>query len=75
MLPAECVKIGLNRRPLALPKNPTPVTCKQLAGEDPPLYRLRVDDYRILYQAEDDVLLFLIVHVGHRKNVYRFLKK
>ncbi len=38
----------------------------QLAG----LWRYRVTDYRILCQIKDDVLLVLVVSVGHRKNVY-----
>ncbi len=34
------------------------------------LYRLRVGDYRVVYQRKDDVLLILIVRIGHRKEVY-----
>jgi mRNA interferase RelE/StbE len=37
------------------------------------LYRLRVGDYRIVYQIEDDRLVVLIVRVGNRKEVYRGL--
>ena len=60
---------------MGLAENPPPLNSKQLAGEDPPLYRDRVGDYRILYQVENDVLVVLVVHVGHRKDVYRFLKR
>jgi mRNA interferase RelE/StbE len=38
----------------------------QLVG----LWRYRVRDYRILCQIKNDVLLVLVVSVGHRKNVY-----
>ena len=65
----------LDQALLSLAVNPVPAGSKQLVGEDPPLYRVRVGDYRILYQIEDDVLVFLVVHVGHRKDVYRFLKR
>ena len=65
----------LDQTLLSLAENPLPVGSKQLAGEDPPLYRVRVGDYRILYQIEDDVLVVLIIHIGHRKDVYRFLKR
>ncbi|MDX2142897.1 MAG: type II toxin-antitoxin system RelE/ParE family toxin [Rhodospirillaceae bacterium] len=34
-------------------------------------YRLRVGDYRVLYVVKDDLLLVLVVKVGHRKDVYR----
>lgn len=65
----------LDQALLSLAANPVPAGSKQLVGADPPLYRVRVGDYRILYQIEDDVLVILVVHVGHRKDVYRFLKR
>ncbi len=34
-------------------------------------YRLRVGDYRIIYALEDDLLIVLVVKVGHRRDVYR----
>ena len=34
-------------------------------------YRLRVGDYRIVYQIADNVLTVFVVRVGHRKDVYR----
>lgn len=55
---------------MGLAENPAPLNSKQLSGEDPPLYRMRVGDYRILYQIENDVLVVLVVHVGHRKDVF-----
>lgn len=33
--------------------------------------RLRVGDYRVIYRVENDVLVILIITVGHRKNIYR----
>lgn len=35
------------------------------------LYRVRSGDYRIIYEIKDDVLVVLLVKVGHRKNVYK----
>ena len=34
-------------------------------------YRIRVGDYRLLYEIHDRVLLILVVEVGHRRDVYR----
>ncbi len=34
------------------------------------LWRYRVRDYRLICQIKDQVLLVLVVSVGHRKNVY-----
>jgi mRNA interferase RelE/StbE len=37
------------------------------------LLRIRVGNYRIVYQVEEENLIVLIVIVGHRKDVYRKL--
>ena len=34
-------------------------------------YRLRVGDYRVIYEIQDEVLIVLIVRIGHRREVYR----
>ncbi len=34
-------------------------------------WRLRVGSYRVIYDINDQVLLVLILKVGHRKDVYR----
>jgi mRNA interferase RelE/StbE len=56
----------------ALAAVPYPPGSKKLEGEDE-TYRIRVGDYRILYQVKDDVLLILVVRIAHRKDVYRNL--
>jgi mRNA interferase RelE/StbE len=53
-----------------LETNPRPPGCRQLAG-DSGFYRIRTGDYRIIYTIEDDVLLVLIVKIGHRRDIYR----
>jgi mRNA interferase RelE/StbE len=54
----------------ALAEDPRPHGCKKLSGEED-LWRIRVGDYRVLYQIRDDELLVLIVGVGHRSDIYR----
>ena len=49
---------------------PRPPGAVLLTGRDR-VWRVRVGDYRILYRIQDDVLLVLIVRVGHRSGVYR----
>jgi len=34
-------------------------------------YRARQVDYRIIYEIRDEVLIVLVVKVGHRREVYR----
>jgi mRNA interferase RelE/StbE len=34
-------------------------------------WRLRIGDYRVLYTIEDEVHRVTVIHVGHRRDVYR----
>jgi len=40
---------------------------------DNPFHRIRVGDYRIIYEIQGDILLIVILKIGHRKEVYRRL--
>jgi len=53
-----------------LEQEPRPPGVKKLSGEDE-LYRIRVGDYRIVYQIRDNELVVLVVRVAHRREVYR----
>ncbi|WP_423920914.1 type II toxin-antitoxin system RelE family toxin [Candidatus Poriferisodalis sp.] len=53
-----------------LADEPRPPGCVALADEDS-VYRVRVGDYRIVYQVVDDRLVVQVVRVGHRRDVYR----
>lgn len=54
----------------ALASNPRPPNAKKLKGGRD-AWRLRVGDYRIIYEIYDDRLLILVVRLGHRREVYR----
>ena len=54
----------------ALAGNPRPDGCRKLTGREN-LYRVRVGDYRILYEVRDAVLVVLVVEIEHRREVYR----
>lgn len=47
---------------------PRPNGAKKLAGGDGE-WRVRTGDYRIVYQIHDNVLLVLVVAVGHRRDI------
>lgn len=51
-----------------LAHNPRPNGYKKLKGRDG--YRIRVADYRIIYDIFDDVLLIDVIGLGHRKDIY-----
>lgn len=52
-----------------LAEDPRPPASRPLRGR--PGYRVRVGEYRIIYTINDDVLLIVVVTVGHRRDVYR----
>ena len=53
-----------------LADEPRPPGCVVLSGEDS-AYRVRVGDYRIVYEVIDTRLVIQVVRVGHRRDVFR----
>jgi mRNA interferase RelE/StbE len=49
---------------------PRSAGCVKLTGSTD-LFRLRVGDYRIVYQIQDNVLVVLVIEIGHRREIYR----
>jgi len=52
-----------------LSQDPRPPGARALQGR--PGLRVRVGDYRIIYTIDDDVLLIVVVALGHRRDVYQ----
>ena len=52
-----------------LAEAPRPHGARKLTGRD--AWRVRVGDYRILYEIHDDQLVILVIRVGHRREIYR----
>ena len=52
-----------------LETNPRPADVKKLKGRD--AWRIRVGDYRVIYEIHDRVLQILVITIGHRRDVYR----
>ena len=42
---------------------------KRLVGS--PYYRLRVGDYRVILDIQQDKLIIYVIELGHRKNIYK----
>jgi mRNA interferase RelE/StbE len=63
------IQTSIKGRIDALADDPRPRGVKKLSDED--LYRIRVGNYRVIYQIRDKVLLVVVVKVGHRREVYR----
>ncbi len=52
----------------SLAENPRPNGCKKLKGKES--YRIREGDFRIIYEIKDDILVIMVIKIGHRKEVY-----
>lgn len=52
-----------------LADNPRPYGYRKLKGED--AYRIRVGDYRIIYEINDNTIIVTVVSIGHRKDIYK----
>lgn len=53
----------------SLAENPRPSGCLKLTGRD--AWRIRVGDYRVVYEIDDEKQTVTVRHVGHRRDVYR----
>ena len=54
---------------LSLAEEPRPIGCKKLTARQG--WRIRASDYRILYEINDAQRTILVMHIGHRRDVYR----
>jgi len=48
--------------------NPRPIGCKKLKGEQ--AWRIRVGNYRVIYEINEEQVIVTVITVGHRKDVY-----
>ncbi len=53
----------------SLSDDPKPSGCLKLKGRDG--WRIRVGSYRVIYEINEIQHSVTILHVGHRRNVYR----
>ncbi len=52
----------------SLAENPRPNNCKKLVGRDG--WRIRVGNYRVIYEIDDAKQEVTVLHVGHRRDIY-----
>ncbi len=67
-LPDDVVRRILARL-AQLETDPRPADVKKLKGRD--AYRIRVGDYRVIYEIHDRQLEVLVITIGHRREIYR----
>ena len=54
---------------LRLAENPRPSGCSKLVGREG--WKIRVGNYRVIYEINAQKKEVLVLHVGHRRDVYR----
>lgn len=55
---------------VGLAQNPRPSDTKKLAGSTSD-WRIRIGEYRIVYEIDDPAERVLVLRVAHRRDVYR----
>ncbi|MBE2287275.1 MAG: type II toxin-antitoxin system RelE/ParE family toxin [Prosthecobacter sp.] len=53
----------------SLASNPRPPGAIKMSGSTS--WRIRVGDYRVIYSIQDQVLIVLVLKIGHRRDIYR----
>jgi len=54
---------------LALAGNPRPANCSKLTGRNG--WRIRIGNYRVIYEIDDPNRSVTVLNVGHRREIYR----
>lgn len=67
--PGAYVRIADRIRRLA--EDPRPSDAVKLRGYKPPAWRLRVADYRIIYEVYEERIEVIVINVAPRGEVYR----
>jgi mRNA interferase RelE/StbE len=62
------IEVAIN----ALADEPRPSGVRKLVGFER-LYRIRVGDWRVVYEIRDNILVIVIVEIGSRGDVYQGL--
>ena len=65
----KTVALRIDSAIISLAANPYPPGYKKLIGYDNQ-YRIRVGNYRILYEIKGNELLIIVLKVVHRKDAY-----
>ena len=60
---------SIKKKIYALAEEPRPLGCRKLKGYLG--WRVRVGDYRIVYEIDDASRTVTVLRVGHRKEIYR----
>jgi mRNA interferase RelE/StbE len=63
-------KIRILRSISLLAGEPRPAGCRKLSGYND-IFRIRVGNYRVIYEIDGKRIVVVILKIGHRREVYR----
>jgi mRNA interferase RelE/StbE len=63
-------KVRILRAISLLANEPRPSGCKKMSGYDY-IYRIRIGNYRVIYEIDGKQIIIIILKIGHRREVYR----
>jgi mRNA interferase RelE/StbE len=66
----RAVMTRINREIMSLANNPRPAGCRKLVAS-PNDWRIRVGDYRVVYEVDDKKQTVRVFRVRHRKDAYK----
>ncbi len=70
-LPRSDMRRILDRIDVMAEKLPDPSTTKMRGNNN--FHKIRIGNYRVIYEIHEDVLVILVFKIGHRKDVYKRL--
>ena len=60
---------NITEKVLSLGSTPRPPGCKILRGSDK--WRIRIGNYRLIYEIDDGAKAVIVIKIAHRSDVYR----
>lgn len=63
------IQVRILKAIIGLAKNPRKGNVRPMIGST--AWRLRVGDYRVMYDIQDNEIVILILRIAHRKEVYK----
>jgi mRNA interferase RelE/StbE len=64
----NAIAIRIEDKLLELEGDPRPPGCKKIRGRD--AWRIRIGDYRAIYEINDCRLIVTVITIGHRRDIY-----
>ena len=53
----------------SLAHDPRPASSRKMVGSSG--FRMRVGDYRVIYEIKDEIVSIFVIKIGHRREIYR----